>query len=152
MSPRPAPEGHPPPWRVLFDTNVLLDVLLRREGRVEASARLWDAADRGRLRGVIAATAVTTVGYLVSRAYDDARARADIQAVLETFEVAAVGRVELAGALARGFADLEDGVVHEAARAARCDGIVTRNGRDFGAATLPVYAPDELLAALDQSE
>ena len=39
-------------------------------------------------------------------------------------------------------------MVHEAARASRCDAIVTRNGGDFTAATLPVYAPAELLAVL----
>ena len=148
-------EAHPDqdaPRRVLFDANVLLDVLLRRKGLVEESARLWNAADGGRLRGVVVATAVTTVEYLVGRAYDATRARADVEAVLATFEVAAVGRAELTGALASRFTDFEDGVVHEAARAARCDGIVTRNGRDFGAAVLPVYAPAELLAALAERE
>ena len=139
------PSGAP---RVLFDTNVLLDVLLTRPGLVEESAQLWDAADGGAVVGVVPGTSVTTVSYVVGRSYDAARAASDVAYVLATFEVAAVGRAELAGALASGFSDYEDGVVHEAARASRCDAIVTRNGGDFTAATLPVYAPAELLAVL----
>lgn len=137
-----------PRLRVLFDTNVVLDVLLRREPFVELAARLWDAADAGTLVGIVPATAVKTVSYIVSNAYDAAQARSDVGAVLATFEVAAVGRTELAGALASAFKDYEDGAVHAAAVSARCDAIVTRNGRDFAAATVPVYTPGELLAAL----
>lgn len=134
--------------RVLFDINILLDVLLKRPGLVAESAQLWEAADAGIVVGIVPATAVTTVAYLVERAYDADRARSDVGAVLATFEVAAVGRAELAGAHASGFEDFEDGVVHEAARSSRCDAIVTRNGADFRASTLPVYAPAEMLAVL----
>ena len=142
------PEGPPGVPRILFDTNVLLDVLLKRPGLVGESAQLWDAADRGVVVGVVPGTSVTTVSYVVGRSYDAARAASDVADVLATFEVAAIGRAELAGALGAGFSDYEDGVVHEAAQAARCDAIVTRNGTDFAAATLPVYAPAELLAVL----
>jgi hypothetical protein len=50
------------------------------------------------------------------------------------------------------FPDFEDAVLHEAAAAAGCSAIVTRNGRDFAAATLPVFDPHELLAALFAAE
>ena len=40
-------------------------------------------------------------------------------------------------------------VLQEAARYAGADAIVTRNGADFRQATLPVYAPTDLLAVLD---
>jgi len=137
------------PSRVLYDINVLLDVLLKRPGLIGESARLWEAADSGSVVGVVPATALTTVSYLVARAYDASQARADVDTVLATFEVAAVSRAELLGALNSGFGDFEDGVVHEAAQSSRCDAIVTRNGKDFAASTLPVYTPPELLAVLD---
>lgn len=47
-----------------------------------------------------------------------------------------------------GFADFEDAVIHEAARAARCTGIVTRDAQGFKRADLPVYSPNGLLAVL----
>ena len=68
--------------------------------------------------------------------------------LLELFEVAPVSRTELAQALDAGFGDYEDAVLHEAARAARAEAIVTRNEGDFGAAALPVYTPSALLERL----
>lgn len=138
----------PGPARIAFDTNVLLDVLLKRSEHLADAAQLWDAADSGRVNGVVPAIAVTTIGYLVERAYDSQQARSDISNVLSVFDVAPVGRSELEGALKSGFADFEDGVIHEAARSFGCDAIVTRNGKDFSEAALPIYTPAELLAVL----
>ena len=149
--PPQAPGRPPAPRRILFDTNIMLDVLLARPGLLRESAELWEAADSRRIQGFVTATAVTTVAYLVQRAYTAERAREDVRAVLATFEVAQVGRIELAGALEGGFADYEDGVVHEAARTSRCEAIVTRNGRDFKASQVPIYTPAELLSALSIS-
>jgi hypothetical protein len=65
------------------------------------------------------------------------------------FEVAPVDRDVLQRALDDdGFGDYEDAVAHEAALAAGASAIVTRNGRDFAKATIPVFEPLELLAAI----
>lgn len=44
--------------------------------------------------------------------------------------------------------DDEDAVLHEAARDVDATAIVTRSGGDFKSATLPVFDPQELLAAV----
>ena len=49
--------------RVLFDTNVVLDVLLDRRPYVEASAAVWAAVETGASEGMLAAHAVTTIHY-----------------------------------------------------------------------------------------
>jgi len=55
----------------------------------------------------------------------------------------------LEAALALGFDDFEDGVLHEAARQIDAHAIVTRNVGDFEQADLPVYTPEELVEILD---
>ncbi len=134
--------------RVLFDTNVLLDVLLKRPAFLQEAALLWDAVARRRIEGVGAAHAVTTVHFIVARAYDNDQATSDVRAILDTFAIAPVGPAELRAGLASGFRDYEDAVTHDAARAAGCDAIVTRNGPDFASAVLTVYNPKDLLAAI----
>ncbi|MGV8084047.1 MAG: hypothetical protein AB2L09_10510 [Coriobacteriia bacterium] len=47
-----------------------------------------------------------------------------------------------------GFTDYEDAVVHEAAHSAGCSAIVTRDATGFAKATIPVFQPLELLAAV----
>lgn len=134
--------------KVLFDTNVVLDVLLAREPHVDAAARLLSLVDRGGIDGVLCATTVTTIHYLANKAVGPTEAEHHIRNLLEMFAVAAVDGPVLAGALELRFPDFEDAVLHQAATAAGCGAIVTRNGQDFGEARLPVFAPAELLAAI----
>ncbi|MFT4241345.1 MAG: PIN domain-containing protein [Acidovorax sp.] len=130
---------------LLLDTNVVLDVLLDREPHVHASAQVLAQVERGEVRGFLCATTVTTLFYLAARALDARSARGQIETLLRLFDVAPVTRMVLADALGTGFSDYEDAVLHEAARHAGVQGIVTRNVRDFSGAVLPVFTPDEWL-------
>ncbi|CAN5343135.1 hypothetical protein BH24ACT19_BH24ACT19_09380 [soil metagenome] len=69
--------------------------------------------------------------------------------LLRLFEVAPVNRAVLESALALGFDNFENAVLHEAGRFAGARAITTRDPSCFSAATLPVYDPEALVAALD---
>jgi len=129
---------------MLFDTNVVLDVLLDRRPFSITGAQLFSHIEEGRVRGYRCATTVTTVYYLAQRAVGAERARSHVRNLLKLFEVAPVNRAVLEAALASQLHDFEDAVVHEAARHLGAQGIVTRNPLDFKHASLPVYAPEEL--------
>lgn len=137
--------------RVLFDTNVVLDVMLDREPHAETSAEILSRVESGDLTGCICATTVTTIHYLTARAVGSERALVEVRKLLSLFEIASVNRAVLETALELGFSDYEDAVLHEAACAVDAQGIVTRNPRHFKNATLPVYRPEELSRALDLS-
>jgi len=134
--------------KVLFDTNVVLDVLLAREPHAAVAAKLFTLADAGGIEGVISATTVTTIHYLASKAIGAERAAACIRDLLAIFDAAAVDRAALEEALGQRLPDYEDSVQHEAARAAGAVAIVTRNAADFAGSALPVFSPNELLAAV----
>lgn len=138
--------------KVLFDTNVVLDVLLDREPYAEVAAQLLSLVDTGRLDGVLCATTVTTIHYLASRAVGERAAKRHVGELLAIFDVAGVDRPVILSALSLGFGDFEDAVLHEAAIAVGATAIVTRNGKDFADATLPVFDPPELLAAVEAAE
>ena len=133
---------------ILFDTNVILDVLLDRQPFADDATRLLARVERAVVGGWLCATTVTTLHYLIARSSDDAAARQHVGSLLRLFEVAPVNRVVLEEAMASGFTDFEDGVLHAAARHVGADAIVTRNIKDFAVAELPVFAPDELVRML----
>jgi predicted nucleic acid-binding protein len=137
--------------RVLFDTNVVLDVLLEREPHARPAAQLMSLVDDGRLEGYLCATTVTTVHYLALKALGPTKATLLVATLLGVFAIAPVDREVVAGALELGFADFEDAVIHEAAALAEASAIVTRNGRDFRGAKIPVFDPAEMLAAVRAS-
>jgi predicted nucleic acid-binding protein len=134
--------------RVLIDTNVVLDVLMARRPHLDHALAVVALVDAGRVGGVLGATTLTTVFYLSAKAIGVEGARTHVRALLDLFDVAAVDRAVLTGALAAGFADFEDAVLHEAATAAWVDAIVTRDRGGFAAASLPVFTPAAFLAVV----
>ena len=137
---------------VLFDTNVVLDALLDREPWAEAAVALFDKVESGGLSGRLGATTVTTVHYIARRNVGAGAADEMMRYLLQLFEVAPVNRAVLEGALALRFDDFEDAVLHEAGRLAGTGAVVTRDPSGFSAATLRVYDPDTLVAALGAAE
>jgi predicted nucleic acid-binding protein len=137
---------------VLFDTNVVLDALLDREPWAEPAVSLFDRVEGGSLIGHLGATTVTTIYYIGRRSVGAVAAHEMMKDLLRLFEVAPVNRSVIEGALALGFGDFEDAVLHEAGRLVGARAIVTRDPSGFSAAALRVYAPDTLVAALDSAE
>jgi predicted nucleic acid-binding protein len=134
---------------VLFDTNVVLDVLLDREPFAEAASQLFSKVENGKIGGSICATTVTTIYYLTSKSLDTKQAIDNVQRLLRLFEVAPVHRPVLEAALKADFSDFEDAVIHASAHHVKAEAIVTRNTKDFAKATLPIYTAHELLKILE---
>ncbi|MDA8414695.1 MAG: PIN domain-containing protein [Desulfobacteraceae bacterium] len=130
--------------KVLFDTNVVLDLLMDRMPFADAAVRLFSLVEDGSVVGYLCGTTVTTVFYLAAKAIGTAQARAEIGKLLNLFEIAPANRPVIESALAAAFGDFEDAVIHEAACHVGADAIVTRNLKDFVNARIPVYAPEDM--------
>lgn len=135
--------------KALFDTNVILDVLLEREPFIEEASCLLAKVERSEIIGVICATTITTIHYLSAKAIGPDGTRRHIRSLLALFVIAPVNRVVLENAVSARFKDFEDAVLHESAVHAGANCIVTRNMVDFKNSSLPVYDPRELIAILD---
>ncbi len=135
--------------KVLFDTNVILDVLLDREPFSTEASILLSKVEKSEIIGFSCATTITTIHYLTTKVLGSEAASKHIQSLLALFVIAPVNRVVLESAFAARFKDFEDAVLHEAAVHAGAQNIVTRNLSDFKKATLSVYDPSELLNALE---
>ena len=128
---------------------MLLDALLDRNPFGEHAILLFDAVEQSLINGFIGASSVTTLYYLMEKHKTKTFARHKIGLLLELFEIAPITRAVLEEAMALGFNDYEDAVVHQSAAAVNADGIVTRNTTDFKKASLSVYSPPELLGILN---
>lgn len=138
--------------KVLFDTDVLLDVLLDREPFAEASAQLLSLVELARIAGGVASTSVTTIYYLMRKSLGAARTRRAVEDLLSLLEVAPVNRIVLTQAVASKIADFEDAVIAHAAHESQSDVIATRNVKDFKHSPVPAQRPDDILAAIAASE
>jgi predicted nucleic acid-binding protein len=134
--------------KLLIDTNVVLDLLLKREPWAGEAARLFAAVESGRAVGYVAAHTVTTVHYLLGRSRDRTVASMGVSDLLRIVDVVPVERADLLQALALGFDDFEDGVQAICALKVEVDAVVTRDSSGFDAVSLAAAPPGVILAQL----
>ncbi len=135
--------------KALFDTNVILDVLLDKEPFSEHASYLMSKVERSEINGFVCATTVTTIHYLLSKYLDKEKSKKSITSIIALFEVASVNRLVIENALKSKFIDFEDSVLHESARQAGAEYIITRNIKDFKSSKIPAYTPTEFLSMLE---
>ena len=140
--------------RALIDTNIPLDFVLQRAPHDLHAARIIDACDRGALDGCIAAHSIINIDYILRKSIPQGERRKCLRYFCNIFTVQPVGLEELAEALANeSFKDFEDCLQWRCALAFKADCIITRNVKDFAAASIPAITPDEFCRRfLDEEE
>ena len=132
----------------MYDVNIVLDVLQRREQHYAPSAAALALAEKEAVEGYLAAHSVTTLFYLHTRFATAERARVAITELLQFFRIAAVDHETVEQALNLPYRDFEDAVLMMAAVKCGAEYVVTRDTNDFSSGPLPVLRPVELLALL----
>ena len=134
--------------RLLIDTNVVLDVLTDRQPHVAASAAVFALIETGGAEGFLAAHAIATIHYLISRRLNERDARQALGALLKLFAIAPIDGNGLQRALRSSGADFENSVTAAAAQTSGCHLIVTRDPKGFRRAAVPAVTPGQALALL----
>jgi predicted nucleic acid-binding protein len=136
--------------QVLFDSDVLLDILMERQPFVVASAKALAWATIPGNEGMVAGHAVTNMFYILRRKVGRDEAIRLISAILQILTVASVTAAVIDAALKSAMLDFEDAVTSIAAEASGAEVIVTRNGSDFLRSRVPTLSPDEFLGEVTQ--
>lgn len=131
---------------VLFDSDVLIDVLAQRQPFVTASAQALSRVTQPEVQGFVSGHAVANIFYILRRQVGSEIARELLSRLLQHLQVASVTDEVIRAALQSSMPDFEDAVTSEAANAAGIEVIVTRNTPDFAASAIPTVSPEEFLA------
>ena len=135
--------------KVLFDTNIILDLLLDRKPFSEHASFLISRVERSEINGFLCATTITTIHCLLTKYLDKQKSIESMHSIMALFEIAPVNRLVIENALVSKFSDFEDSVLHESARHAGAEYIITRNIKDFKKSGIPVFTPTEFLNMLE---
>ena len=130
--------------RVLFDTNIILDVLLNRKEFVEYSANIVGMVESNQIEGYLSATTITTLDYLISKTKNKKQAKTEIIKLLAIFKIAEVNSKVIELSVNSEFDDFEDAVQYYSGECCGAESLVTRNTKDYKNANLPIYTPEEL--------
>jgi len=130
---------------VFIDTNVLMDVLAKREPFYADSARLWTLAEQGRIKGLISVISFNNIYYVVRKLRTRRVADRMMLLLRDTFKAVPLDKQILDQAIDAGFKDLDDAIQYFSAIRAGAACIVSRDAGAFPRSDLPVLTPGELL-------
>jgi predicted nucleic acid-binding protein len=137
---------------ILVDTDIILDVLARREPFFGPAAKLWAEIEGGRAKAYLASHSVTTIFYLVAKARGKEFARSCVSDLLSVFRIAPVKESTLRLALESKITDFEDAVQFAAAKEVAAEFIISRNLGHYKKSEIPATTPELFLASLQFSD
>jgi predicted nucleic acid-binding protein len=131
--------------KVLIDTNVVLDVLQKREPHYAISAAFLKLCGP-RVRGYISANQTTDIFYVLTRhGHDSAKAKAILKKLTDNMKVLDVTSADVDNALASDMPDYEDALLSMQAFRQKAEYIVTRNEKDYKLSRVPAISPQAFL-------
>jgi predicted nucleic acid-binding protein len=130
--------------KVLVDTNVVLDILLKRSPFYQDAFKIFKLIDQERIYGCLSASSITDIFYLLRK---DRNNPGEVYQIIDEltafFSVVPVSETTISGALALRWKDFEDAVQYMTAKENGINYIITRNKTDFENSDIPCVSPDE---------
>lgn len=137
--------------KIVFDTNVILDVISKREPFVEISAKAFDLIDRDDVTGAMTANTATDLFFLYQKRQPDLnKCKEALKRLLLALEVLDTTRALCLMAIESPMPDFEDALLVESARHWSADYIVTRDGNGFDDSPVKAISPQELLRRIGE--
>lgn len=135
---------------VLFDTNIILDVLEKRQPFFDASKSVLEYCITNKISGYIALHSISNIFYILRKRYSAADRKKLLLNILDLLQIADASHENVRTALERDdFSDFEDCLQDECAKQIRADYIVTRNINDFSKSKIPAIIPEDLLKIIN---
>jgi predicted nucleic acid-binding protein len=134
---------------LFLDTNIIIDVLANRQPFAVSAAKLFDLAEKGKIRLFISALSYSNIYYILKKTTTHKELTAllsDVEALAETLDVT---KGVISRAIRSDFNDFEDAIqYHTALSNKKITVIVTRNAKDFKNSKLTVLTPEEAVSAI----
>lgn len=136
---------------VFIDTNILIDLLTKREPFYQNAAKIAVLNKQKKIKGFIAAQSFADIFYILRKDYSEEVRRRSLTDLFKVFTVVSLDSVKIKAALKNtAFKDFEDCLQAECAAACRADFVVTRNVEDFAGGKVKAITPEELIKLTDE--
>lgn len=135
--------------KVFVDTNIVIDLLAKREPFYEEAAGLFSLADQNIISLSVSAITIVNTNYIILKQTDSARAKEILRKLGLIVQILPLNDKIIGIALNdNSFSDFEDGLQYFTAIANNQDVLVTRNLKDFKASELPVMTAKQFIETL----
>lgn len=131
--------------KTFIDTNILLDVVVKRIPHYTYSSYIWDFVKKDLIQGYISAITINNLYYILKKIIGNDLSGKFIDEILEDFIVVSLTRDILKQARMIKNKDYEDAIQYFSAINAGCEFLITRNKKDFLSAGLSIISPKEFI-------
>ena len=136
--------------KIFADTNIVIDLLSRREPFFEEAATLFSMADNKQIELSISSLTVANTSYALLRQMDSNKAKSILRKLRLILKILPLDDKIFGLALNdETFLDFEDGLQYFTALENRQDLIITRNLRDFRNSTLPTMTANQFIESVE---
>lgn len=135
--------------RVLLDTNVIIDVLAKREPFYRDALMVLRYSEMGKITGIITASCVTDIMYILRKYLQTPQLRKSVQSLVSILDVCDVTKEDILQAFAFEMADYEDALQAQCASKSDTQYVITRNTKDFANSPIKAIEPHKFLALLN---
>lgn len=133
--------------RLLVDTNIVIDLLSKRDEFYDEAADLFSRADKKELKLAISALTFANTNYILTKLKSAKESREILRKFKVLVELLSLDDKITELALSdTAFPDFEDGLQYYSAIENEIDIIITRNKKDFKNSKIPVLSAKEFLA------
>ena len=133
--------------RLLIDTNIVIDLLAKREKFYNEAAELFSRADKKQLTLSISSLTLANTIYILTKLTSTKEAKQIIRKFKVLIELLSLDNKITELALNDDdFSDFEDGLQYYTAIENEIDVIISRNKKDFKSSKIPVLTAKEFLA------
>lgn len=133
---------------IFLDTNVILDLLAKRDPFYDSIARVATLADEKKIRLVSSPISFTTIEYVLRKYEPSESVLNKLRKFKIICHVCEINEETIEKALNSGFAGFEDSIQYFSAIQSSCSIIITRNGKDFKNSSIPIMTAEEYLSSL----
>ena len=127
---------------LFVDTDIVLDLLARREPFYNAAARLFSLAETGDISLAVSSLTFSNLFYILRKQVSAKHAHEVLRSFKQLVTVLPVDDNIIEKALKAGFTDFEDAIQYHAALSASCSVFLTRNGRHYRKAEIAVLTAE----------
>jgi predicted nucleic acid-binding protein len=131
--------------KVFVDTDIIYDLLAKRDPFYSAAARLFTLADEGKVQVFISALSVANIHYLISKQQSESQAKQILRKFKVFVHITPLTEKIIDLALNSEFEDFEDAIQYFSALQNNIEILLTRNLKDYKKAQISVLTAQDFI-------
>jgi predicted nucleic acid-binding protein len=133
--------------KVFVDSDIILDLLAKRDPHYRSAAILFSQVEKGALQAFISPLILANLFYILRKSTSNAKAKETLKKFKTLIQILPVNDKTIEQALNSEFPDFEDAVQYYTAMKNGIKILITRNKKDYKKAAMTICTVEEFLGS-----